>query len=86
MEGQVETPAEATDSSQRRDPERQLLLPFLAELGGALSAIGETVDAVEHRLAAIARAFGPVCSNSPKPTPAPPTGFLRVQWTSIVAD
>ncbi len=58
MDGQVETTAEATDASQRGDPERRLLLPFLAELGGALSAIGETVDAVEYRLAAIARAYG----------------------------
>jgi len=31
---------------------------FLATLGSALSAIGETVDAVEARLAAIARSYG----------------------------
>ena len=44
-------------------PERQTapgneLLLFLADLGAALSAIGETVDAVEERLALIARAYG----------------------------
>ena len=44
-------------------PERQTapgneLLLFLADLGAALSAIGETVDAVEERLTLIARAYG----------------------------
>ena len=34
------------------------VLRFLATLGGALSAIGETVDAVETRLAVIARSYG----------------------------
>lgn len=34
------------------------LLSFLASLGAALGAIGETVDAVELRLAAVARAYG----------------------------
>ena len=34
------------------------VLLFLATLGGALSAIGETVDAVETRLAVIARSYG----------------------------
>ena len=34
------------------------LLLFLADLGAALSAIGETVDAVEERLGLIARAYG----------------------------
>ena len=38
-------------------PANQLLL-FLADLGAALSAIGETVDAIEQRLALIARAYG----------------------------
>ena len=39
------------------EPGNELLL-FLADLGAALSAIGETVDAVELRLALIARAYG----------------------------
>ena len=34
------------------------VLLFLATLGGALSAIGETVEAVETRLAVIARSYG----------------------------
>ena len=34
------------------------LLVFLASLGSALSAIGETVDAVELRLSRVARAYG----------------------------
>ena len=38
-------------------PGNELLL-FLADLGAALSAIGETVDAVEERLTVIARAYG----------------------------
>jgi uncharacterized membrane protein YjjP (DUF1212 family) len=38
-------------------PRNELLL-FLAELGAALGAIGETVDAVERRLELIARAYG----------------------------
>src|SRR5918993_1243554 len=38
-------------------PGNELLL-FLADLGAALSAIGETVDAVEERLTLIARAYG----------------------------
>ena len=38
-------------------PGNELLL-FLADLGAALSAIGETVDAVELRLALIAQAYG----------------------------
>ncbi len=41
----------------RTAPENALLL-FLADLGAALSAIGETVDAIEQRLALIARAYG----------------------------
>jgi hypothetical protein len=32
-------------------PDDDQVLPFLATLGSALSAIGETVDAVETRLA-----------------------------------
>ena len=39
------------------EPGNELLL-FLADLGAALSAIGETVDAIELRLALIARAYG----------------------------
>lgn len=39
------------------EPPDEALL-FLATLGGALSAIGETVDAVETRLAVIARSYG----------------------------
>jgi uncharacterized membrane protein YjjP (DUF1212 family) len=39
------------------EPDNELLL-FLADLGAALSAIGETVDAIEERLAVIARAYG----------------------------
>lgn len=35
-----------------------VVLVFLATLGAALSAIGETVDAVETRLAGIARSYG----------------------------
>ena len=38
-------------------PGNELLL-FLADLGAALSAIGETVDAIEQRLAVIAGAYG----------------------------
>jgi uncharacterized membrane protein YjjP (DUF1212 family) len=38
-------------------PGNELLL-FLADLGAALSAIGETVDAVEERLTLIAHAYG----------------------------
>ena len=38
-------------------PGNELLL-FLADLGAALSAIGETVDAIELRLAVIAGAYG----------------------------
>ena len=38
-------------------PGNELLL-FLADLGTALSAIGETVDAIELRLAVIASAYG----------------------------
>src|SRR6188474_407285 len=38
-------------------PGNELLL-FLADLGAALSAIGETVDAVEQRLGLIALAYG----------------------------
>ena len=34
------------------------LLLFLADLGAALNAIGETVDAIEQRLAVIAQAYG----------------------------
>src|ERR687897_639000 len=41
----------------RTAPGNELLL-FLADLGAALSAIGETVDAIELRLALIARAYG----------------------------
>src|SRR6188472_3453407 len=40
----------------QQDDETALL--FLATLGAALSAIGETVDAVETRLAVIARSYG----------------------------
>jgi len=39
-------------------PEGGDVLLFLATLGAALSAIGETVDAVETRLAVIARSYG----------------------------
>jgi uncharacterized membrane protein YjjP (DUF1212 family) len=39
-------------------PSEHELLSFLASLGAALGAIGETVDSVEHRLAAVARAYG----------------------------
>jgi uncharacterized membrane protein YjjP (DUF1212 family) len=39
-------------------PPRNELLLFLADLGAALNAIGETVDAIEQRLAVIARAYG----------------------------
>jgi uncharacterized membrane protein YjjP (DUF1212 family) len=42
----------------RREPSDVELQSFLASLGAALSAIGETVDAVEQRLATIARAYG----------------------------
>ena len=45
------------DESRRGRPEHELQA-FLASLGAALSAIGETVDAVEERLAAVARACG----------------------------
>jgi len=38
-------------------PGNELLL-FLADLGAALNAIGETVDAIEQRLAVIAHAYG----------------------------
>ena len=38
-------------------PGNELLL-FLADLGAALNAIGETVDAIEQRLDLIARAYG----------------------------
>src|ERR671910_2519024 len=38
-------------------PGKELLL-FLADLGAALNAIGETVDAIENRLGLIARAYG----------------------------
>ncbi|HET9242136.1 MAG TPA: threonine/serine exporter family protein [Gaiella sp.] len=41
---------------ERHDDDAVLL--FLATLGAALSAIGETVDAVETRLAVIARSYG----------------------------
>src|SRR5688500_20315218 len=41
----------------RTAPGNELLL-FLADLGAALSAIGETVDAIEERLGLIARAYG----------------------------
>lgn len=41
--------------SEQREHELQA---FLASLGAALSAIGETVDAVELRLTAVARAYG----------------------------
>ena len=39
-------------------PEDDDVLVFLATLGAALGAIGETVDAVETRLAVIARSYG----------------------------
>ena len=39
-------------------PDEDEVLLFLATLGAALSAIGETVDAVETRLAVIARSYG----------------------------
>ena len=47
-------------AAQPRGPEppRNELLLFLADLGAALGAIGETVDAVEQRLAVIAQAYG----------------------------
>lgn len=41
---------------ERRDDDELML--FLATLGAALSAIGETVDAVETRLTLIARSYG----------------------------
>ncbi len=44
-------------SALQTAPGNELLL-FLADLGAALSAIGETVDAVEERLTVIARAYG----------------------------
>lgn len=47
----VEHPAD------RPDEDSEILL-FLATLGSALSAIGETVDAVETRLATVARSYG----------------------------
>ena len=47
----------AEDPRAPQAPGNELLL-FLADLGAALSAIGETVDAVELRLALIARAYG----------------------------
>jgi uncharacterized membrane protein YjjP (DUF1212 family) len=40
------------------EPAHDDVLVFLATLGAALSAIGETVDAVEARLARIARSYG----------------------------
>jgi uncharacterized membrane protein YjjP (DUF1212 family) len=40
------------------DPARNELLLFLADLGAALNAIGETVDAIELRLDQVARAYG----------------------------
>jgi len=42
--------------AERHDDDELML--FLATLGAALSAIGETVDAVEARLAVIARSYG----------------------------
>ena len=42
--------------TERADDDQ--VLPFLATLGSALSAIGETVDAVETRLSVIARSYG----------------------------
>jgi uncharacterized membrane protein YjjP (DUF1212 family) len=39
-------------------PDDDDVLLFLATLGGALSAIGDNVDAVETRLAVIARSYG----------------------------
>ena len=47
----------AEDPRAAQAPGNELLL-FLADLGAALSAIGETVDAIELRLALIARAYG----------------------------
>jgi len=45
------------DVTKQPDDDDDLLL-FLATLGSALSAIGETVDAVETRLGSIARSYG----------------------------
>lgn len=44
-------------AEQAERPDDDVLL-FLATLGAALSAIGETVDSVENRLAEIARSYG----------------------------
>jgi len=48
------TPAEHVTEAHNDDD----VLLFLATLGAALSAIGETVDAVETRLAVVARSYG----------------------------
>jgi uncharacterized membrane protein YjjP (DUF1212 family) len=48
-------PAAEHITSQHEDDD---VLLFLATLGAALSAIGETVDAVEERLGVIARSYG----------------------------
>ena len=48
-------PAAEHVTSQHEDDD---VLLFLATLGSALSAIGETVDAVEARLGVIARSYG----------------------------
>ena len=45
-------------STSRSEPDDDDVLLFLATLGSALSAIGETVDAVETRLGVIARSYG----------------------------
>jgi uncharacterized membrane protein YjjP (DUF1212 family) len=46
------------DEPPALDTSRNELLLFLADLGAALSAIGETVDAIELRLDRVARAYG----------------------------
>ena len=57
-----------TERSARIDD----VLLFLATLGAALSAIGETVDAVETRLAVIARRTGCATPASASSRPRPP--------------
>jgi uncharacterized membrane protein YjjP (DUF1212 family) len=47
-----------SDHSSSLQARNEPLLLFLADLGAALSAIGETVDAIEQRLGVIARAYG----------------------------
>ena len=51
-------PPSDTPVVAERDMSEHELQSFLASLGSALGAIGETVDEVERRLASIARAYG----------------------------